>query len=114
MSNEQEQAFLTDILKCRFMGKDPANDETISGMGTTFSFYRQPNEQHYAATHPDILQATDDAIIPLAYADGYGAAVAYGGRDYRSFTMGFPFECIKQTSVQVAIMKGILTYLLNN
>ncbi len=114
MRNEQEQAFLTDILKCRFMGKDPANDETISGMGTTFSFYRQPNEQHYAATHPDILQANDDAIIPLAYADGYGAAVAYGGRDYRSFTMGFPFECIKQTSVQVAIMKGILTYLLNN
>ena len=71
--------------------------------------------QRYAAQYPDILQAEGNgAIIPMAYADGYGAAVAYKGRDYRAFTMGFPFECIKSKSLQVAIMKGIMNYLINN
>ena len=114
MREDQERAFLSTVLKCQFVRKDIATQEEVNGMGTSFSFYRQYNEQHYAAPHPDILQAVDGAIIPLAYADGYGAAVAYGGRDYRSFTLGFPLECIKSKSIQVAIMKGILTFLLNN
>ena len=48
----------------------------------------------------------------MAYADGYGAAVAYSGPDYSAFTMGFPFECIKSETMQAAIMQGILTYLI--
>ena len=83
-------------------------------MGTTFSFYRHLNERHYAAQHPDILQATDDAIIPLVYGDNNGAAVAYSGPVYRSFTMGFPFECIQSTSKRTAIMQGILNYIIYN
>lgn len=112
MAGEQEQAFLGNLLKCQFAGKDETADERISGMGTTFTFYRLLNEQHYAAQHPDILQATGSAIIPMAYADGYGAAVAYSGNDYRSFTMGFPFECIKAESTRTAIMQGILNYII--
>ena len=54
----------------------------------------------------------DSGIIPMVYADNYGAAVAYGGRDYRVFTMGFPFECIKSESMQAAFMQGILNYLI--
>jgi hypothetical protein len=115
MTSQPEAAFMADVLKCSYAGKDESNDETVNGMGTTLTFYRQPNEQHYAAQRPDILQATGNgAIIPMAYADGYGAAVAYQGRDYRAFTMGFPFECIKSEALQAAVMKGILTYLINN
>ncbi|MBQ8486784.1 MAG: xanthan lyase [Prevotella sp.] len=114
MTTQEEQDFMADVLKCRYAGKDHSNSETINGMGTTLNFYRHLNEQHYAAQHPDILQATDNAIVPLVYDDNYGAAVAYGGSDYKSFVMGFPFECIKSASMQTAIMQGILTYLLNN
>jgi hypothetical protein len=82
-------------------------------MGTTLEFHRALNEYHYAAQHPDILQpAVEGAIIPMVYADNYGAAVAYAGRDYRVFTMGFPFECIKSESMQAAFMQGILNYLI--
>ena len=87
-------------------------DETIDGMGTTLSFYRHLNEQHYAAQHPDVLQAEEGAFVPLVYDDNYGAAVAYSGDNYRTFTMGFPFECIKSKNIQASIMKGILTYLI--
>jgi hypothetical protein len=81
-------------------------------MGTTIAFYRQLNEQHYAAQHPDILQPDSEAFTPMVYADGYSAAVAYKGGIYRVFTMGFPFECIKSSRQQVAMMKGILNYLI--
>ena len=81
-------------------------------MGTSFTFYREPNEQHYAAQHPDVLMPADGAITPLVYADGYSAAVAYSAAGHRSFTMGFPFECIKSEPVRAAIMQGILNYLI--
>ena len=112
MTSDQESRFMANVLKCYYAGKDADTGEAINGMGTTFDFYRHLNEHHYAAQHPDILQATEGAIIPLAYGDGYGAAVAYSGSDYRSFTMGFPFECIKSPSKQAAIMQGILNYLI--
>ena len=112
MTSEQESRFMANVLKCYYAGKNTDTSETVNGMGTSFDFYRHLNEQHYAAQHPDILQATEGAIIPLAYGDKYGAAVAYSGSDYRSFTMGFPFECIKSPSMRAAIMQGILNYLI--
>ncbi len=113
MLAEGERAFLADVLKCSYGGKDPAVSETINGMNTRFDFYRNLNEQHYAATHPDILQPTEGTAFPLmAYADNYGAAVAYQGRDYRAVTMGFPFECIKERTVRNSIMAGILQFLI--
>jgi hypothetical protein len=112
MTSEAERLLLADILKCRYAGKDNSQSETIDGMGTTLSFYRHLNEQHYAAQHPDVLQAEEGAFVPLVYDDNYGAAVAYSDDNYRTFTMGFPFECIKSKNIQASIMKGILTYLI--
>lgn len=112
MGAEDERLFLENVLKCRFGGKSTDNSEAVEGMGTRFDFYRSPNERHYAAQHPDILQPVDGAIATMAYADGYGAAVAYRGNDCRTFTMGFPFECIKQKQTQAYLMKGILNYLI--
>jgi hypothetical protein len=105
------------VLKCSYGGKDDSPTDHVSGLGMEFSFYRDLNGQHYAATRPDILQA---AIAPMAtaypamvYASGYGAAVAYKGSDYHAFTMGFPLECIKSTQQQATIMAAILTFLTN-
>jgi len=113
MTTDAERLFLSNVLKCSYAGKDNDTGEGIRGMGTDFKFYRQPNELHYAAQHPDILQAdTDKAMATMAYADGYAAAVAYSGNDHRAFTMGFPFECIKSDKTRTAIMRGILNYLI--
>ena len=48
----------------------------------------------------------------MTYSDNTSAAVAYQGTDYRAFTIGFPFECIKSPSKQASIMGGILRFLL--
>ena len=112
MMAEDERLFLTNVLKCSYGGKSHDTTERINGMGTSFQFYRTPNEQHYAAQHPDVLQPTSGAMATMAYDDGYAAAVAYQGNDYRSFTMGFPFECIKSSQTRAALMKGILNYLI--
>ena len=115
MTTADERLFLSQVLKCKFAGKDNDVGETVNGMGTAFKFHRNINETHYAAQHPDILQADgDDVMAVMAYADGYAAAVAYGGSDYRAFTMGFPFECIQQADTRASIMRGILNYLINN
>jgi hypothetical protein len=84
----------------------------LNGMGTTIPYWRQLNEEHYAATSSDILQPVKPAYTALQYADGYGAGVAYQGSDYRSFVMGIPFECIKGEQKRAAIMNGILNFLL--
>ena len=112
MTTQQEQSFMADVMKCSYAGKDSSKSEMISGMATTIDFYRQHNEQHYAAPQPDILQPAGGAFTALTYASNYSAAVAYGGNDYNLFVMGFPFECIKAEDMQAAIMKGILSYLI--
>ena len=114
MMADSEQMFLADVLKCFYGGKDDSPDDTVNGLGTKCSFYRQLNEYHYAATRPDIIQTTGLAstYAMMAYSSGYGAAVGYHGTDYRAFTMGFPFECIKSEQTRGLMMRGILNYLL--
>jgi hypothetical protein len=83
-------------------------------MGTTFDIYRTINEEHYAATSPDVLHPVGSAFCALLYGDGRGASVAYDGRDYKSFVMGFPFECITSYSKRQAVMRGILSFLMKD
>jgi hypothetical protein len=37
--------------------------------------------------------------------------VAYQGSDYRTFIMGFPFECITDRDTRQAIMYAIIKFL---
>ena len=101
-------------MKCNYQGTnaDSLARDTIEGLGTTFTFYRQLNDIHYAATHPDVLQPVAPAFPAMTYADGYPACVAYDGTDYKAMTLGFPFECIKEEHKREVIMKGILRFLL--
>ncbi len=114
MTADSDRGFLADVLKCQHGGTETSASETVDGLGTRLQFYRQLNHRHYAAQHPDILTPVQGAFTPMVYASNRGAAVAYGGSDYRAFTMGFPFECIKESTMQAAVMQGILTFLLNN
>ena len=112
MNSNSEQQFLSNVLKCQYSGHSQTASNTVNGLGTSFTFWKQLNEEHYAATSTDILQPVHPAFTAMQYADGYGAAVAYKGRDYRLFVMGFPFECIQDRQKQGSIMRGILNYLL--
>lgn len=111
MQTAEEKAFLANVLKCNGTGSNRLCSETIEGLGTTMQFHHTLNEDHYAATAPDALQSVAPAYAAMRYSDGSYAAVAYGGQDYRSFTMGIPFECIKDAKKRAAIMRGILSFL---
>lgn len=111
MGTEEEQ-FVSEILKCTYGGQYRAENNQVNGLGTVIPYYNMLNEEHYAATSADILRPAAPAFTVMQYADGQDAAVAYKGRDYRSFTMGFPFECIMDEQKQGSIMRGILNFLL--
>lgn len=112
MQQPEEQKFMSDLLKVSYSTIDPfTSEEQINGLGMQFPIYRNLNEKHYAATHPEILEPSEGAICAMQYADGTSAAVGYKGK-YSAFTMGFPFECIKDNHTKNKIMQGILAYLL--
>lgn len=110
-----DRDFIGNILKIQAAGTDRQNTgNTVNGLGTSFKFYRQLNESHYAATAPDVIQPVGSAFCAMRYDSGREAAVAYKGPDYRVFTMGFPFECIIDANSRSAIMRGILRFLIDN
>ena len=115
MRMPSDRRYLEEVLKCNYRGTnaDSLLRNTISGLGTTFTFYRQLNERHYAATHPDVLEPVSPAFCAMRYADQQSACVAYNGTDYKAMTIGFPFECIKEEYVRFALMRGILKFLLD-
>ena len=108
----EEERFVSEILKCTYGGQYRAENNLVNGLGTVIPYYNMLNEEHYAATSADILRPAAPAFTVMQYADGQDAAVAYKGKDYRSFTMGFPFECIMDEQKQGSIMRGILNFLL--
>lgn len=112
MTTDDEQRFLSSVLKCQYAGRSQAGSGTVKGLGTTLDYWNELNDTHYAATSTDILQPVKPAFTAMQYADGQDAAIAYKGSDYSAFVMGFPFECIKDTKRQSSIMQGILNYLL--
>ena len=64
MKNDEEKSFLSDVLKVSFEGTNNDISENVRGLGTTFQFYRQLNETHYAATQCDILMPTHSKAFP--------------------------------------------------
>ncbi|MBQ9677730.1 MAG: xanthan lyase [Prevotella sp.] len=112
IAGEEEEQFVNNTLKCVYGGQHRSQSDTVEGMGTQIAYYNTLNEEHYAATSADILSPMPSAFAVMRYTDGQDAAVAYKGKDYRSFIMGFPFECIKSEQQQGSIMRGILNFLL--
>ena len=115
MQSATETAFLASQLHLEFMGKErnaQKQQATVNGLGTTFSFYNRLNDKHYAATTTDILQPQYPAYCAMQYIDGTSAAVAYDGRDFKTFTVGFPLECIREMKTRESIFRGILAFLL--
>ena len=112
MTTEDEQQFLANTLKCQLTGTNSEPADQLIGMGTQFSFYRQLNESHYAATKTDVLMPTGDAFCAMTYQNGTSAGVAYNGNDYKAMTLAVPFECIGHQQQRISMMNAIIKFLL--
>jgi hypothetical protein len=112
LQDYQGQQFLNSNMKLSYVAsKYGSYSGNVNGLGMQFNIYAQPNDTHYAAQHPDIVEPVGSAFAAMQYSDGGTAAVAYKGADNRTFAMSFPFECIKDKKIQNNIMKGILSFL---
>lgn len=113
MTNVSEQYFMANVLKVKYGGSMLGkNSPNVRGLGMNFNIYRTINDKHYAAHAPEIIQPIgNQSFCAMQYGDGNDAGVAYKGRDYGCFVMGFPLECIIDVSSRNAIMRGILNYL---
>ena len=112
MQEAEERQFMADVLKCQYAGRYTDDNNTVTGLSTAIQYWHRLNGEHYAAVSTDVLLPVGSAYIAMQYADGQDAAVAYKGTDYSAFTMGFPFECIKDEKKRSSIMRGILNYLI--
>lgn len=114
MTQPYERSFMSDVLKTSFTGTDTnAGNNMVDGLGLSFDIIRQINDRHFAATSVDRIAACDGrSFAAMRYQDGSTAGVAYDGTDYKSFVMGYPYECINNVRTRQQVMKGLLGFLL--
>lgn len=114
MTQPHERSFMSDVLKTTFTGTDTnAGNNMVDGLGLSFDIIRQINDRHFAATSVDRIAACDRrSFAAMRYQDGSTAGVAYDGTDYKSFVMGYPYECINNVRTRQQVMKGLLGFLL--
>lgn len=114
MTQPHERSFMSDVLKTTFTGTDTnAGNNMVDGLGFSFDIIRQINDRHFAATSVDRIAACDGrSFAAMRYQDGSTAGVAYDGTDYKSFVMGYPYECINNVRTRQQVMKGLLGFLL--
>lgn len=77
----------------------------------TVTIPRTLNETQLAVPSPATLHPNSPAFAALAYEDGHPASVCYPGTDYRTFVLGFPFECIREADGRANLMAMILNFL---
>lgn len=114
MTQPHERSFMSDVLKTTFTGTDTnSGNNMVDGLGLSFDIIRQINDRHFAATSVDRIAACDGrSFAAMRYQDGSTAGVAYDGTDYKSFVMGYPYECINNVRTRQQVMKGLLGFLL--
>lgn len=111
MQADSEKAFMDEVLKCRYGGKVTGATDSISGMNIGCTYWHALNEEHYAAIHPDMLEATGDGYASMIY-NGIGySAIVYNGKDYRAMTFGFPLECIKERDKREMLFRDVFGFL---
>ena len=114
LSSDDDRLFARSILKYDFAESLPTDSLSgLTGMSTSFDIYRTFNEKRYRVSSVDCIQPTEGAFCPLIYTPTQkSAAVAYNGTDYRAFTLGFPLESIIDDETRIAVLRGIIQFLI--
>lgn len=111
MKTDNEKAFLAQVLKCKHAGKVNSPSNNLNGMGMYFTYHHDINEEHYAAMHPDMLEAVGGGYSAMAYSGIGCAAVVYNGSDHRAMTLGFPIECVREREMRDVLFRDIFRFL---
>lgn len=111
ITTEDERLFLEKTLKT--IGATPVETlgNNVTGLGMQFSYNTSPRPDMYIVQQPDILQPTSESFCAMIYQNGLSAATAYNGKDWRTFTMGFPLESITDDRQRALIASGIMNFL---
>lgn len=114
MTSQKDRLFTRSLLKYEYAGALSSDSiSSITGLSTSFDIYRTLNEKSYYVPTVDCLAPVDGGFCTMVYgAGGESAAVAYQGNDYRTFCIGFPFESITDPQVRVALLQGMIQFLL--
>lgn len=83
----------------------------IRGCDLNMHIFREMNKDSYAIPYISSIKATHDAFIMMLYSNNEPAAVAYDGNDYKTITLGFPLESIKEHNVRNTLMQAITNFL---
>lgn len=114
MQQDDERDFLNEVLKVNYMGS--ISNDTLSnfwGLQIGLPVYTHLNPEHFACPHTDVLEPMGKAFSAFAYGrNGYSAGVANAEGRSRTITMGFPFECISDTTTRQVAMEAMLRFLL--
>lgn len=113
IKNETDRNFVRNVLKIDFGGTvSDVNEDIIFGSNMKMQIGRTVNEECYAVPRPDILVPVDDAFISFVY-NGCkeSAGVAYAG-NYRTISVSFPFETVKNNEQRTQLMGSIMRFLI--
>lgn len=114
MQEPTEQQWLSNTLHLLYEGTvSHATRRNFYGLNLHLPIFTQHNSTHYACTHSDVLSPVGTAFSAFTYGyGGYSAGVAYRGKDHRTLTLAFPFECIVGQSLRAQSMGALLRFLL--
>lgn len=102
-----------DILRYNMGGsmKQSPASEIKDGHGIIYHIERKANSRTYAVTAPECILPAKDAFSICLYNEGQqSAGIAYKGSLYRTFILGFPFECITSANLRAKMMGDILGF----
>lgn len=114
MRTKEERDFLRRILHLEY-GGTLRHDSlgTFQGLRLELPIYNHHNSEHFACRKSDILLPGEGAFSAFSYGEkGYSAGVAYSGKNTKTLTMGFPFECLVEKQTRAQAMGAILKFLL--
>lgn len=111
MQESGDATFLQRLLNMQWGGTIRYDNYMGRGLQQTFNITNQLNADHYATVQSDVLYPIGSAFVAMQYSNSKPAAVAYNS-GFRTFAMGFPFECITSPEHRAVIMQGILAFLL--
>ena len=102
------------VLKCTDGGMfGNQHGRELSGANRRFRIEGKANGRIYAVPSMQCVLPVQGAYSTFVYTDGnYGTGTAYRGADYRTFVLGFPFECIQDTGTRDYLMQVVMNTLL--
>lgn len=117
---EDKDNFVSNLLKIKPLDKDTI---IFSGLlyeskhpvffkgRRQFEYHHTPNNSMYAVEDPDLLVPVDEKAFVICRYEGndYAAGVAFAGK-YKTCTLGFPFETIKDEESRNRLMSAVLHF----